>query len=480
MITDSNNHDGRHFFYALIILLIIHIAFLSVNSQPLSIDEAQYWIWSKQLAWGYHSKPPMIAFLIRLSTSIFGHSSFGVRIFSSMSYAITATFIYLSARQLYNSKIAFWSGITFLMMPAVAVSSNVISTDPFMLMFCSLAFYNFILGLNQPQKISPWILAGVFIGCAALTKYTGLVFLLSFYLFIIINESKIKLLSNIRIYIPALLTIIILSPNVLWNTQHHFATVSHVFNHNIAISHNTLHLTYLASFLLSQLAVFSPILFPLLCYLIFKRQDWKAQLLSIMSAPMLIAVSLKSIFGKVVANWAALTYIAGTPLTVKFLVDRNKKTILITNLIICALLASSYYVITFTYFQNIIHFKKAPAFYRKVSGWDKLTNGINSIKSTYPNANYLFNDRRLWSELSYYGRLPIDRIYTLDQNTIDQAKTIKKNSTATYIIFNTTQTLPNNIKHSFKKIKQIKTLRGAINGAPSREIFTFIGQNYKG
>ena len=33
---------------------------------PLHFDEAQYWDWSKNLDWGYFSKPPLLAFLIRI------------------------------------------------------------------------------------------------------------------------------------------------------------------------------------------------------------------------------------------------------------------------------------------------------------------------------------------------------------------------------------------------------------------------------
>ncbi|MDD3530970.1 MAG: hypothetical protein PHS77_13950, partial [Gallionellaceae bacterium] len=38
----------------------------------LYADEAQYWTWSLAPAWGYYSKPPMVAWAIWLGTSIFG------------------------------------------------------------------------------------------------------------------------------------------------------------------------------------------------------------------------------------------------------------------------------------------------------------------------------------------------------------------------------------------------------------------------
>ena len=46
---------------------------------PLSADEAYYWLWSKHLALGYYDHPPMIAWLIRAGTSLFGDTPLGVR-----------------------------------------------------------------------------------------------------------------------------------------------------------------------------------------------------------------------------------------------------------------------------------------------------------------------------------------------------------------------------------------------------------------
>ena len=43
----------------------------------LTHDEAYYWLWSKNLAFGYFDLPPMVAVLIRASTAVFGESEFG-------------------------------------------------------------------------------------------------------------------------------------------------------------------------------------------------------------------------------------------------------------------------------------------------------------------------------------------------------------------------------------------------------------------
>ena len=45
----------------------------------LHVDEAQYWVWSQSLDWGYYSKPPVIAALIAASTALLGDGLLGVK-----------------------------------------------------------------------------------------------------------------------------------------------------------------------------------------------------------------------------------------------------------------------------------------------------------------------------------------------------------------------------------------------------------------
>ena len=43
-------------------------------------DELYYWCWSRDLQLSYYDHPPMVAYLIRLSTEIFGQTVFAIRL----------------------------------------------------------------------------------------------------------------------------------------------------------------------------------------------------------------------------------------------------------------------------------------------------------------------------------------------------------------------------------------------------------------
>ena len=52
----------------------------------LVLDEAQYWTWSRELAFGYFSKPPMIAWVIRGTSELCGNSEACIRSASPVIY----------------------------------------------------------------------------------------------------------------------------------------------------------------------------------------------------------------------------------------------------------------------------------------------------------------------------------------------------------------------------------------------------------
>ena len=51
----------RRVLILLMIVLILRMLYVAIVPLDLAPDEAYYWDWSRQLDWGYYSKPPMVA-----------------------------------------------------------------------------------------------------------------------------------------------------------------------------------------------------------------------------------------------------------------------------------------------------------------------------------------------------------------------------------------------------------------------------------
>ncbi len=67
---------------------------IAASGLDLYVDEAQYWTWSQALAWGYFSKPPMIAAVIAATTSVCGDGELCVKSGALLLYPFTTMLIW--------------------------------------------------------------------------------------------------------------------------------------------------------------------------------------------------------------------------------------------------------------------------------------------------------------------------------------------------------------------------------------------------
>ena len=114
-----------------LILVILLFRLVALINSPWGLhgDEAQYWAWSKDLDWGYFTKPPLIAWVIFSTTSIFGDAEWAVRLSSPVLHSVTAYLIFRTGRFAFDSKTGFWAAAIYLLMPALWLSSGIVSTD---------------------------------------------------------------------------------------------------------------------------------------------------------------------------------------------------------------------------------------------------------------------------------------------------------------------------------------------------------------
>ncbi len=59
---------GKNKKFNLFIIGLVIINLLQSFLTPVIKDEAYYWSWSQHLDWGFFDHPPMVAFIIKLSS----------------------------------------------------------------------------------------------------------------------------------------------------------------------------------------------------------------------------------------------------------------------------------------------------------------------------------------------------------------------------------------------------------------------------
>ncbi|MEN9891006.1 MAG: hypothetical protein RLY78_1301, partial [Pseudomonadota bacterium] len=78
----------------LMLVLALRLLLMRHTGAGLHVDEAQYWLWSRELQWGYHSKPPGIAALIAWSTALWGDEVIGVRALAMACHPLAAAVLW--------------------------------------------------------------------------------------------------------------------------------------------------------------------------------------------------------------------------------------------------------------------------------------------------------------------------------------------------------------------------------------------------
>src|SRR5580704_16151163 len=105
-------------------MVVLRVVAIRLSPLQLYADEAQYWLWSRHLDLGYFTKPPLIAWIIRLTT-LGGDAEPLVRLSSPVLQAAAGIFLYRAAKRLYGARTALFSLAVYATMPAVALGSFV-------------------------------------------------------------------------------------------------------------------------------------------------------------------------------------------------------------------------------------------------------------------------------------------------------------------------------------------------------------------
>ncbi len=315
---------GRLFAPLLAIVGVLTALRLTANAfanTELFFDEAQYWFWSRELAFGYYSKPPLIAWIIRGATEICGDSEACIRTPSALFHAGTALAIHGIGKLLFDQRIGFWSGLAYATLPGVTLSSTLISTDAPLLFFVATALWSY-LKLADSRS---WLWAGLFgaaIGFGFLSKYAMAYFLICMVLAQLGQPKYRRLWSDARFYAGLAIGAAILAPNILWNTQNGFATLSHTAD-NANWGDSLLHPVAALEFIGGQFGVFGPIFFA--AFLLFciswlrdpavrARNAGAAALLLTFAVPVILLMTFQALLSRAHANWAAFAYVAATVL----------------------------------------------------------------------------------------------------------------------------------------------------------------------
>ncbi len=310
-------------------VLAVRVVQLFLSPLELHPDEAQYWLWSRRLDWGYFSKPPMIAWAIRLSTWAGGDREAWVRLPAPLLHALAATALWRAGRRLFDARTGLTAAAVYLLMPGVALSSQVIATDAPLLASLSLALWALAaLWERGPERAGAGLAAaaGAALGAAALSKYAALYAVAGLLIHAAVDgEGRRRLWTPGRAATTAAAFLLVLAPNLVWNALHGFQTVAHTAaDADLGEDGRTgraPHLVGAAGFLLGQCGVFGPAPFAAVAAAVGlwagRRLEARDRWLLQLTLPALAVVTAEALAARANANWAGAAYASGSLLAAR-------------------------------------------------------------------------------------------------------------------------------------------------------------------
>src|SRR5262245_35154875 len=107
----------------LVALTAVRLVGLAFSQVDLFFDESQYWAWSRELAFGYFSKPPLLAWVIAGAEAVCGSAEACIRAPSPVLYLGSCLVSYAIARALYDEATAFWAELMMALTGGLAFFS---------------------------------------------------------------------------------------------------------------------------------------------------------------------------------------------------------------------------------------------------------------------------------------------------------------------------------------------------------------------
>lgn len=391
------------------VLTLLRVATLFLAGHELYGDEAQYWSYGAEPAFGYYSKPPVIAWLIR-GTSWLGEGEAFVRLASPLLHGAAAMLVFALARALYDARVGLWSAVAYATLPGVSFSALLISTDVPLLACWALALLALTKLCQGHGGGWAWVL-GLAFGVGLLSKYAMGYLLLCLAIHALIDADGRRLARDRRVWGGLALGLLIWAPNLLWNLQHGGATLLHI-GENANVGTEPWKPLEGLGFLGAQFGVMGPILFgTLLLRLAWLRRetaDARERFLLAFALPMLAAILVQAFLGGANANWAATAYPAGTILVVAWLLRLERPAALrvSTGLHLLAATALAALVVL----PGAARLPGAAPLLARVSGWQALTEAVERRVADGDVDVVLFDHRYPYAQVWYYGDIRPPRL----------------------------------------------------------------------
>jgi hypothetical protein len=291
------------------IAVLVAVRLAVAGATPPSPDELLYWRYSRFLAPGYIDHGAINPLFIRLGTSLFGDTSFGVRFFAVLTALPASWAVWRASALLLGSERAGATAALFLNLTVALSVGSILATSDSMVVLTSAFLLWAIAKLLTAQRGIWWLAVGVAVGVGMNAKYTTAFLALGVALWTLATPVMRRWLLTPWPYAAALLALALFSPVLWWNSQHQWASLAYQGGRAVIRAWAPGHLPELIA---SQIGLATPPIF-LLAVLGLALGRRSAQpgvwaLLVSLTTPILVYLSWHALHERVQGNWPECVY----------------------------------------------------------------------------------------------------------------------------------------------------------------------------
>lgn len=309
-------------------------------------DEAHYALYGLMPDWSYFDHPPLVGWLQILPMWLFP-SDWGARLMPITLYIGLNFLLYRLTNRLFVTDPAcsvsakpaqasdnwqgFWAVALLnatLMFPLMGM--GMLPDNPLMVIVLALVWLVWTMLQTEqagwPIRRQQWLLLGLLVGLAALSKYTAVTLVASLIL-LVVAEHKWHWLRQSGLWLAVGVALLVISPLLYWNALHEWASFLYQLHHGT--QNPEWQIARLLRAQATQWVVYTPLLFILGWLMVFRLKNYlhpASRLLLLFAVPVAALFAWGSGFEASLPHWPALAWLLLIPVVVHWLWQHRERT----------------------------------------------------------------------------------------------------------------------------------------------------------